>query len=281
MENPDDEITQAIDLAALRGDSPRKPKRKKFDLYEVTAESIAADSLPGLVRKHNEDCFACCTKPDGLLSLVLVADGIGGSEKGEVASSACVASIVKSWRKFSSRYTDTTWENAQMFLFHAIMDANELVYKTSVQQNIPMGTTVAAIQFADRYAVIANAGDSRVYRLRNHELEQLSTDHTPVAEALSRGEISETEAKESPMRHTITRAIGVVEFAAPQVRVVDHLPGDCYLLCSDGLTLHVSDEEIRQEMEACYDPVQCVDHLIKKTLRGGAHDNVTIISVFA
>ena len=280
MENPE-EITQAIDLAALRGEVQRRPKRKKIDLYEVAADSIAADSLVGLVRKHNEDCFACCTKPDGHLALAAVADGIGGSEKGEIASSACIASMIASWRKFSSRYVDTTWENAQEFLLQAIMDANELVYKVSVQEKSSMGTTIAAIQFADRFAVIANAGDSRVYRLRNHELEQLSTDHTPVAEALSRGEISEYEAKFSPMRHTITRAIGVAEFAIPQVRVVEHLPGDCYLICSDGLTLHVPDDEIRKEMDVCYDPVQCVDHLIKKTLRGGAHDNVTIISIFA
>ena len=88
MENPE-EITQAIDLAALRGEVQRRPKRKKIDLYEVAADSIAADSLIGLVRKHNEDCFACCTKPDGHLALAAVADGIGGSEKGEVASSAC------------------------------------------------------------------------------------------------------------------------------------------------------------------------------------------------
>lgn len=280
MENPD-EITQTIDLAALRGDVPRKPKRERIDLYDVHADSIAADSLIGLVRNHNEDCFACCTKPDGHLSLAVVADGIGGSRKGEVASSACIASLISSWRNFSSQYVDTTWENAQEFLLHAIMDANTLVYKISVQEKIQMGTTVAAIQFADRFAVIANAGDSRVYRLRNHVLEQLSTDHTQVAEALFRGDITESEAKNSPMRHTITRAIGVTEFTVPQVRVVDHLPGDCYLLCSDGLTLHVSDDEIRQEMDACYDPVLCVDHLMKKTLRGGAHDNVTIISIFA
>ena len=280
MENPDDEITQAIDLAALRGEPARKPKRKKFDLYEIHTDSMAADSLPGLVRKNNEDCYACCTKPDGHLSLTIIADGIGGSEKGEVASSACVSSMIKAWRKFSSQFEDTTWENAQEFLVHAVIDANELIYKASLQDKIPMGTTIAAIQFADRYAIIANAGDSRVYRLRNHELEQLSTDHTPVAEALFKGEISKNEAINSPMRHTITRAIGVTEFAAPQIRVVDHQPGDCYLLCSDGLTLHVPDEEIKQEMDACYDPVQCVDHLIKKTLLRGAHDNVTIISIF-
>lgn len=281
METPDDEITQAIDLAALRGEIPRKPKRERIDLYEVSAENISAESLPGLIRKHNEDSFACCTKPDGHLSLAVVADGIGGSEKGEVASSSCVALLIREWRKFSSRYTDTTWENAQEFLSQTLFDANDLIYKDSIKKKIPMGTTVAAIQFADRYAVIANAGDSRVYRLRDHELQQLSTDHTPVAEALTRGEITEQEAMQSPFRHAITRAIGVTEFTSPQFCIVDHQPGDCYLLCSDGLTLHVSDEEIRQDMDACYDPVQCVDHLIKKAYRGGAHDNVTIISIFA
>lgn len=281
MENSESEITQAIDLAALRGEVSSKPKRKKLDLYEVPADNIAGDSVAGLVRSHNEDSFACCTKPDGYLSLAVVADGIGGSEYGEVASSAAVATIIKSWRKFSGKYGDTTWENAQEFLVHAVMDANELVYKTSVQNNVRMGTTLAAVQFADRYAVIVNVGDSRVYRLRDHKLNLLSTDHTPVAEAVARGELSWEAAKDSPLRHTITRAIGVSEFVVPQFRVVDHQPGDCYLLCSDGLTIHIPDEDICQEMDACYDPIQCVEHLITKTLRKGAHDNVTIISIFA
>ena len=281
MEVPDSEITQTIDLAALRNEVAIKPKRKKLDLYEVNADNIAGDSVAGVVRSHNEDSFACCTKPDGYLSLAVVADGIGGSQHGEVASSACIATLIKSWRRFSGKYTDTTWENAQDFLLHAVMEANELIYRTSVQNNTHMGTTLAAIQFADRYAVVINVGDSRVYRLRDHQLSLLSTDHTPVAEAVARGELTWEEAKDSPFRHTITRAIGVSEFVVPQFRVVDHQPGDCYLLCSDGLTLHIPDEEICQEMDACYDPIQCVEHLITKTLRKGAHDNVTIISIFS
>lgn len=281
MENPDNEITQVIDLAELRGETPRKPKREKLDLYEVSADGMTGDTHHGLVRRHNEDCFACCSKADGHLSLAVVADGIGGREHGEVASSACIATMIKAWRQFTAKYFDTTWENAQEFLVDAVMEANELIYKNSLKAGSQMGTTVAALLFADRYAVIANAGDSRVYRLRNHQLELLSTDHTPVAEAVARGELSEMDAIFSPLRHTITRAIGVSEFAAPQIKVVDHQPGDCYLLCSDGLTIHVSDDEIQQEMEACYDPAQCVDHLMKRALRGGAHDNVTIISVFA
>ena len=281
MENPDNESTQVIDLAALRSEPNKKPKRKKIDLYEVSADCMAGDTMSGLVRRHNEDAFACCCKPDGYLSLAVIADGIGGRKHGEIASSACIATMIKEWRKFSSKYTDTTWENAQEFLIHAVMAANDLVYKTALQKNIQMGTTIAAVQFADRYAVIANAGDSRVYRLRDHQLELLSTDHTPAAEAFARGEMTWEEAQISPLRNRITRAIGVAEFAVPQLRVVDHKPGDCYLLCSDGLTGHVSDSEILQEMDNCYDPTQCIDHLMKRTLRGGAHDNTTIISIFA
>ncbi len=281
MEIPDSEITQAIDLAALRGEVPRKPKREKVDLYEVSAESIFGDSLSGLVRTNNEDCYACCTKPDGHLSLVVVADGIGGGEYGEVASAACVAAMIRNWREFTAQHRDATWEDTQEYLVRAVAEANELVYRSGMEYGVRMGTTIAALQFADRYAIVINAGDSRVYRLRNHELEMLSTDHTPVAESLANGDITPEEAKKSPLRHTITRAVGVVEFLVPQIRIVDHQPGDCYLLCSDGLTLHVSDEEIRNEMDACYDPEQCVEHLIRKTLCGGAQDNFTILSVFA
>lgn len=281
MEIPDNETTQAIDLAALRGGVGRKPKKERFDLYAVTSDSMMGDTMPGLVRTNNEDSFICCTKPDGHLSLAVVADGIGGGDYGEIASSASTAAMIREWRKFAKKYVDTTWENAQEFLLHAIAEANSQVYRISLERDIRMGTTVAAIQFADRYAVIANAGDSRVYRLRNHELEMLSTDHTQVAEAVQRGEISLNDAVKSPNRHTITRALGVVEFMAPQIRVVDHKPGDCYLVCSDGLTIHVTDDEIRQEMDSCYDPTQCVDHLMRRTLQAGAHDNVTIISIFA
>ena len=144
-----------------------------------------------------------------------------------------------------------------------------------------MSKDIADINSCDIENAIANAGDSRVYRLRDHQLELLSTDHTPAAEAFARGEMTWEEAQISPLRNRITRAIGVAEFAVPQLRVVDHKPGDCYLLCSDGLTGHVSDSEILQEMDNCYDPMQCIDHLMKRTLRGGAHDNTTIISIFA
>ena len=281
METADSETTQIIDLSALRDGSQRKPRKERVDLYEVSADNMAGDSIPGLIRHHNEDNFACCAKPDGHLSLAITADGIGGGEFGEIASFLCVSNMIREWRKFSAKYQDTVWETAQSFLTGSLERTNSLVYQYSCEKGVHMGTTVAAILFADRYAVIANAGDSRVYRLRNNELEMLSTDHTPVAEALSRGEISLEEARRSPFRHTITRAIGVEETLVPQIRIVDHFPGDSYLLCTDGLTIHVPDEEIRQEMEACYDPVQCVDHLLRRALRGGAHDNVTIISIFA
>ena len=102
-----------------------------------------------------------------------------------------------------------------------------------------------------------------------------------MEEALSRGEISPNEAEISPLRHTITRAVGVAEYANAQILVTDHQPGDCYLLCSDGLTTHVDDLEIGREMDICYDPEQCVSHLVKAALRGGGHDNITVISVFA
>lgn len=281
MEIPDSETTQIIDLSVLRGDFQKKPKKQKLDLYEVPADNMFGDSVTGIVRQLNEDCYACCAKHDGHLSLAMVADGIGGRDSGEIASAMCISSVIRSWRTFSGKYSDTTWERAQLFLKNAIDSANGKIYQSANEQNIRMGTTIAALLFADRYAVIANAGDSRVYRLRAGNLEILSTDHTPVAEALEKGEITLEEAEKSPFRHTITRAVGIMESANPQFRVVDHIPGDRYLLCSDGLTLHVPDEEIRTELDSCCDPEQCVEHLIKRTLRGGAYDNATIISVFA
>ena len=281
MEIRDNEATQIIDLAALRGEAPRKPKKEKIDLYEVTPDNMFGDTIPGLVRPNNEDCFACCARPDGHLSMAVVADGIGGGDCGEIASAACVAGLVRAWRKFSAKYKDVTWENAQKFLADSIEEVGAGIYRDSLKRQIRMGTTVAALLFADRYAIVANAGDSRVYRLRDKQLEQISTDHTVVAEALAKGKIKQEQVESCPFRHAITRAAGLAETVNPQIRIVDHLPGDGYLLCSDGLTLHVPDSEIRKEMDSCYDPVECVEHLIKTTLRAGAHDNVTIISVFA
>ena len=146
MDIPDSETTQAIDLAALRGEYPRKPKREKFDLYEVSADNVYADSLIGLVRQNNEDCYACCTKKDGHLSMLAVADGIGGSDSGELASSICIAALVRAWRAFTKKYQDTTWEDAQNFLMNAIDTANEIVYRESLLRNNQMGTTVAVLQ---------------------------------------------------------------------------------------------------------------------------------------
>ena len=277
----DSDKTQVIDLAALRGEPPRKPKREKLDLYEVTPDNMFGDTIPGLVRPNNEDSFACCSRPDGHLSMAVVADGISGSDGGELASTACIAGMVRSWRSFTAKYQDTTWENAQRFLSDTIRNVNSAICRDAAKRNVTMGTTVAALLFADRYAVIANAGDSCVYRLRDHQLELLSTEHTVAAEALIKGEITPEQLETFPFRHTITRAVGVSEKEKPQIRVTDHQPGDGYLLCSDGLTLHVPDEEIRREMDSCYEPRECVEHLIRTTLRGGARDNVTIISVFA
>jgi len=241
----------------------------------------------GLKREGNEDSFST----DEDLDLYVVADGMGGHLAGEVASQVAVEMINKSFRKWVGKniphdqlfgLPDDSLSLGGNYILSSIKLANKIVYELAMnyEQYHGMGTTVAAIHVTPAQIVVANVGDSRIYLVRDGTIEQLSKDHTIVSEQIEMGVMTEEEAENSPLKHILTRNLGSAEEVEPDVYEVVPSNNDKYVLCSDGLTDLVNDDEILEMAEEADDPEELCRRFVEKVLKRGAHDNTTIISVF-
>ena len=262
---------------------PESTSTTKVNLYAVNADDIACDSHPGFVRKSNEDSFLYCTRPDGLYSLVAVADGVGGLHRGAEASKMCLRILSEEWSAFLALNPDPDFKTVREFIRVAAENANRVIYERAFELKLPehMCTTLAMIMFVDRNVLVLHAGDSRVYRLRDDRLLRLTNDHTYLAPLLEAGSISPEEARMHPYAHVISKSIGAEIQTIPDISEFDHLPGDRFLLCSDGLINHVDDPEIQNALASSYEPEQAVKILRDLALQRGGTDNITIICVFA
>jgi serine/threonine protein phosphatase PrpC len=222
----------------------------------------------GCVRDLNEDRFLL--EPDS--GLWLVADGMGGHEAGEIASGSIVdhlatLGIASSAPDLRARFEDR--------LARAHLEIRRF---SEERGGVTIGSTVAALlAFEGQYACLWS-GDSRVYLLRAGKLTQLSRDHTEVQELLDRGVISPQEAASWPRRNVITHAVGVVEEITIDITQGEALPGDIFVLATDGLSAHVNDAEILEEV-AGRTPRDACEHLLELVLSRGGTDNVTIVVV--
>lgn len=241
----------------------------------------------GLKREGNEDSFST---EEGL-GLYVVADGMGGHLAGEVASQVAVEMINKSFRKWVEKNIphdqlfgrpDDSLSLGGNYILSSIKLANKIVYELAMnyEQYHGMGTTVTAIHVTPAQIVVANVGDSRIYLVRDGTIEQLSKDHTIVAEQIEMGVMTEEEAENSPLKHILTRNLGSAEEVEPDVYEVVPSNNDKYILCSDGLTDLVNDDEILEMAEATDDPEELCRRFVERVLKRGAHDNTTIITVF-
>ena len=221
----------------------------------------------GLRRELNEDTYY----GDSELGLWLVADGMGGHEYGEVASALARETIVREIRQGSS-------------LSQAIRVADEEIIRASRQRSdsLPMGTTVVALRVLGNRFEVAWVGDSRAYLWRDRQLAQLSQDHSYVQELISQGAITIDQARTHPHRNVVTQALGVTD---PQSLNVETLsgelrPGMQLLLCSDGLTEEVEDQNISRVLSNTECSAQeCVDGLVAAALDNGGSDNITVVLV--
>jgi PPM family protein phosphatase len=222
----------------------------------------------GRVRPINEDRFLC--KPGN--GVFAVADGMGGHAHGDIASSAIVQAIDETLSSLSST------ERVEAFS-QSLVEANDRIKDISaVNGNIVIGSTVAGLVVSPTQFFVLWTGDSRVYLLRDGQTKQLTTDHTEAQILLRQGKISEQAAREWPRKNVIVHAIGVNEEPHIEVTRGELRRGDVFLLCTDGLTNHVTDTEIGK-LAADRDPKSaCVD-LIKLALERGGTDNVTVIAV--
>jgi PPM family protein phosphatase len=231
----------------------------------VTTLRAAGSTDVGQVRPQNQDAFAVGE------DIVLIADGMGGYAGGEVA--AAIASEV-----VEAQFHDDTTSDG---LKSAIEEANRRIYERGVEPGLEgMGTTLVAVAIiaasGEQRVVLANVGDSRCYRLRDGVLEQLTEDHSVAAELVRMGRIEEHEEAEHPGRHVLTRVLGTEPEVEPDLFTLDAKEADRLLLCSDGLSNELTDDEI-QRLLGVGEPSDAARALVAAANAHGGIDNITAV----
>jgi protein phosphatase len=220
----------------------------------------------GRKRRQNEDAFVCDPP------LFAIADGMGGAQAGELASRLAAAAIEEAASAVSG----------EEGVAGVVRTANLRIFQRSLQDPAVagMGTTVT-VALVDEHAgtlTVAQVGDSRAYLYRDGALEQLTTDHSLVGELVRSGRLTEDEAAVHPHRSVITRALGTEEDVEVDTRTLEIAPGDLVLLCSDGLSAMVRDDEIARVVDAAAgDPHGAADALVGAANAAGGEDNVTVV----
>ena len=210
----------------------------------------------------------------------MVCDGMGGAFGGAIASRLACTTMEQSLRASLENRGDP--DQVEAALLEAVDQANLAVYRKSTDSIAArgMGTTVAAVVITGGSAHIAHVGDSRVYRLRRGKLAQLTKDHSMVQELVENGSITQEEARHHPRKNLITRALGIEPTVSASYRREEALDGDVFLMCSDGLTSGVSDEEITEIL--CTTPFfNTADALVRAALAAHVQDNITAVLIQA
>lgn len=239
----------------------------------------------GKRRPLNEDAYLC----DDKLGLYVVADGVGGHAKGEVASQESVdqiAGFVRQGRAAIAEFVrepgrDERREPVRRLLESAVQSACYMVFGMAEldPSQKGMSTTISALLIAGSYAVVAQVGDSRIYRVRRGIGQQLTEDHTLVNYKLKQGLISEADAKTMKGKNVITRAVGHKDHVEVDTREIEVQPGDRYLLCSDGLHGYLQAGEIEGVLQANA-PEETPAAFVKMANERGGRDNITVVVVF-
>ncbi|MDH5619003.1 MAG: Stp1/IreP family PP2C-type Ser/Thr phosphatase [Gammaproteobacteria bacterium] len=248
--------------------------RGKIEIAELTDT--------GRVREHNEDAIG--SNPD--IGLMVLADGMGGYNAGEVASGIAVQIVTELASEGAAREELNDIDplsglmRLSIILRDAVYRSNKIIYQTAQSQTHceGMGTTIVACMFYDNKVSVAHVGDSRAYRLRGGALEQITLDHSLLQELVDRGFYSEEEAQRSTNRNYVTRALGVEPTVEVEVREYDVLPDDIYLLCSDGLPDMVEDDDIHLTISTFNASLDVVgQQLIDLANDHGGRDNVSVM----
>jgi PPM family protein phosphatase len=229
---------------------------------------VAGLSHPGRVRQRNEDAYVCAPP------LFAVADGMGGAQAGEIASRLAAAAL----REYQSTPPlDEPQPEAR--LRSIIQEANRRIYARAASDPkvSGMGTTVTAALLAGDRVAVGHVGDSRAYRLRDGSLEQLTQDHSLVADLVRSGRLTPEEAEVHPQRSVITRALGTDAAVVVDSFTVDAKPGDVFLLCSDGLTTMVDEAAVTRAITAAPDLGTAARAPVEGANRGGGEDNITVV----
>jgi len=236
----------------------------------------------GKVREHNEDTIAC----DPEIGLLVMADGMGGYNAGEVASGIAVKTIVNLVKEAIEREdlenpdSATGLSRSTIILRDAIHRANKIIFQTAKTQPQceGMGTTVVSALFFDNKISIAHVGDSRLYRLRDNKFEQITLDHSLLQELVDRGFYSPAEAQRAANKNYVTRALGVEPNVEVEIQEQPVAKGDVYVLCSDGLSDMVENDDIHLTINTFGANLDTVaKQLIQLANDNGGRDNVSVV----
>lgn len=230
----------------------------------------------GKIRNENEDSFSNISLGD--LDFFIVADGMGGHSKGELASKLAAKLFIK----YIKEADISSYNSYIKLLEEAIFYANEEIYKLSLEDgNIRMGTTVVClcIDYKNKTYYLSHLGDSRAYIYRNETLSQLTRDHSLVNDLLDSGSLTEDEAANFINKSAITRAVGTEEKVVADSKSLPMEDGDIILMVTDGLTNELTDEKIRQIVKANKDPYQISSKLIEEAIDHGGRDNITVTTI--
>lgn len=236
-----------------------------------------ATSDRGMMRENNEDCYNIVVRDGSPMFAFIIADGMGGHNSGEIASSLAVEVVSRQINEYSGEFTDD--EAASDALRKIIHKANLEVFSSSNDKNdnYGMGTTLTIAVVNNDKIYIGHVGDSRMYVLRNGEMSRLTTDHSLIEELLQNGSITKEEADNHPRRNVITRAVGCFKDIDVDIYVYDMKPEDAYILCTDGLTNMLSEKEIMNIVDGCDAPQTACDELVRAANEKGGEDNITAI----
>ncbi len=238
----------------------------------------------GRVRKQNEDAISF----DNNIALAVLADGMGGHRGGEIASAITVSTVLNviTDKIKNTNNTDAVdngiYSTESQLILEALKLANKNVYDSSQanEQYRGMGTTVVVVLFYDNRFTVAHVGDSRLYRLRNGKLEQLTRDHSYVQEQIDQGIVTPEQARNSKNKNRITRAIGIDSTVKIDIQEDVAVLNDIYLLCSDGVTDMIEDHLIRSALiENSQNLEQAAEEIIRLSNKHGGKDNISALLV--
>ena len=253
-----------------------------MNLTEVLEIASATD--PGMVRSHNEDSVAA----DAANGVVVLADGMGGYNAGEVASGMATTVIVTEMQQMLTKVQPyevdekTGQQVAAKLVRDQVLKANTSIYQAaqSQPQYAGMGTTLVVCLFYDNRVLVAHLGDSRLYRLRDGAFTQVTRDHSLLQEQIDSGLITLEQAKHAQHKNLVTKALGIDPSVEPEIHEYPTKPGDIYLLCSDGLCDMVEDDDIGMAVQTFANNLKmAASHLVQMANDNGGRDNVSVILV--
>ena len=233
---------------------------------------------PGCVRTQNQDAFQM-EQLDKNSLLCVVCDGMGGAKSGNVASSLAVDVFTQEVRRTWMPNMDR--EAVEQMLRGAVKLANFTVYDQAqtIEEFSGMGTTLVAMMVQGKEVVVVNVGDSRAYGFNRNGIRQITTDHSLVQMMIARGDLTQEQARNYPGKNYITRAIGTEPVVDCDVFHLDVERGDCLLLCTDGLSNLLDDQEVLFEVVHGVNKQQCCQRLLDIAKKRGAPDNITSVMV--